>query len=536
VTGVRVLLAVAVRRDRVRLAVWIVALAGIMAGSAASTARLYPTHASLETLARGLQGTPATLALYGPPAQLGTVGGVAMWKPGGIGLVLAGLLGLLTVVRHTRAEEEVGLTELTGAGGVGRLAPLASSLVLSTLVAVGLGLLVTLGLVATASGGGGAIGAGLSFAAMVFVFSGVAAVAAQVAVTGRAANGLGGAVLGASYLIRAVADGSSRLSWLSWLSPIGWVQRLEPYAASPRWWVLALPLLTGLALVAIAAVLRSRRDLGAALLASRPGPAVGGARLAGPFGLAWRLQRGPFVAWAIGFAGLGGLLGWLAAQIGSLVDQGSGTADLLAKLGGRSNLVDSYLGAAFGFGAIAASAYAVLVVLRLRTEEEAGRVEPLLAGSVSRGRLLGAQLVLALGGAVALLAILGLVAGLAHGLDPGAGTSVGAQVPRLVLAALAQAPAAWLLAALAVLLVGAIPLHAVLSWAVLGVAVVLGPLGAVIGLPGWAQDISPYAQIPHLPAPSVPAGDLVPLAVLTALAVVALAAGVASYRRRDIPA
>ncbi len=532
-TGALTLLRGAARRDRVRLAAWVLVLAGVMAGSAKSTAALYPTHASLAEVARGLAKTPATLALYGPPAQLDTVGGIAMWKPGGLALVLTGLLAVFTVVRHTRAEEEAGLAELTGAGAVGRPAPLAAALALAGGTALALGLLVGLGLAAVGAGGWGAVGAGSSFTATGFVFAGVGALSAQLCVTSRAANGLAGAVLGASYVLRAVADGSSTVSWLRWASPIGWVQRLEPYAGQPRWWVLLLPLATAAGLGLVAGVLRARRDLGAGLLASRPGPAAASPRLAGTFGLAWRLERATLAAWALAMAALGGLLGWLATQVGSLVDQGSGTADLLAELGGRQDLVDSYLAASLGIAGVAVSAYAVLAVLRLRGEEEAGRVEPVLAAGVSRGRLVASRLVVALGGSAALLAVLGLAAGLGHGLADG---SVGRQLPRLLLAALAEAPAVWVLAAIAAALVGLLPVRAVLAWGVLGVAVLVGPLGAVLGLPGWLEDVSPYSHVPHLPAASVPAGDLVPLLVLIALAVVLLAAALAAYRRRDIPA
>ena len=532
-TGWRQLLAIAGRRDRVRLAVWLVSLAGVMAGSAASTAALYSTRASLEQIARGLADTPATLALYGPAAQLDTIGGIVMWKPGGLALVLAGLLAILTVVRHTRAEEEAGRAELTGAGAVGRLAPLAAALSLAALTALALGLLVGLGLALTGAGGLGAVGAGLSFTATGLVFAGVGAVAAQVSLTGRAASGLAGGVLAASYAVRAVADGELAVRWLSWLSPIGWVQRLEPYADRPHWWVLALPVLTTAGLVLLAGRLRMGRDLGAALLGSRPGPARAGSALSGPFGLAWRLQRLTVLWWAVGCAALGGLVGWLAASVAQLAGDGSGVRDLLAKLGGRQGLADSYLSTSFGFLGVAASAYAVLAVLRLRAEEEDGRVEPLLAGGVSRARLLGSHLSTAVGGSLAMVLAMGLACGLTRGIDTG---DLGGQVGRDALAGLAQAPVAWLLAGLAAALLGLRPRWVGATWVVFAAAVVLGLLGEVLGLPRWLQDLSPYAHLPHLPASSVPGADLVALAVLVGLGGALALLGAVGYRRRDVPA
>jgi ABC-2 type transport system permease protein len=532
-TATLVLWRLALRRDRVRLAIWLVALAGVLAGSAASTVKLYPTHADLADLAKGLADTPATLAFYGPAAQLDTIGGVVMWKPGGVLLVLAGLMAILTVVRHTRAEEEAGLAELTGAGSVGRLSSLLAALLLATLASVALGVLVVATLAADHAGGEGALGAGLSFTAMGFAYAAIAAVAAQVCLTGRAANGLAGAVLAWSYALRAIADGAPRLHWLTWLSPIGWVQQLQPYAAHPRWWVLLLPFALAVALAAAAARLRATRDLGTAVLGSRPGRPVASGALHGPVGLVWRLQRTALASWVMACAALGALAGWLAASVGSLVGADSSTADLLAKLGGRQGLADSYLATTFAFLGVAASAYAVLTVLRLGSEEDDGRVEPVLAGAVSRARAFGAYLGTAVVGTLVLVLATGLTSGLARGYDAG---DVAAQLGRELLAGLVQAPAAWLLAALAGALVGLRPAWVALTWVVLGAAVVLGQLGELLDLPGWVRDLSPYSHVPLLPAPTVPVADLVPLLVLSALAAGLALVGVAAYRRRDIRA
>ena len=423
--------------------------------------------------------------------------------------------------------------KLTGAGAVGRLAPLAAAVTLAAMTAVALGVLMTGGLAVSSAGGVGAVGAGLSFTATGFVFAAVGAVAAQLAVTGRAANGLAGGVLAASYALRAIADGEPAVGWLSWLSPIGWVQRLQPYADWPRWWVLALPVVAGVGLALLAGWLRARRDLGAALLGSRPGPAGAGSALSGPVALAWRLQRLTVLWWAVGCAAMGGLVGWLAASVAEFAGDDSSVRDLLAKLGGREGLADSYLSTSFGFLGVAASAYAVLAVLRLRAEEEDGRVEPLLAGRVSRGRLLASHLSTALGGSLTMVLAMGLACGLARGVDTG---DVGGQVGRDVLAGLAQAPVAWLLAGLAAALLGLRPRWVGATWVVLAAAVVLGLLGEVLGLPHWLQDLSPYAHLPHLPAASVPGADLVALAVLVAVGLALAGLGAVAYRRRDIPA
>ena len=51
-------------------------------------------------------------------------------------------------------------------------------------------------------------------------------------------------MLGALFLLRMVADGSSGLGWLRWLTPFGWLEELRPFADNR---VLPLLLLAGLA-------------------------------------------------------------------------------------------------------------------------------------------------------------------------------------------------------------------------------------------------------------------------------------------------
>ena len=66
--------------------------------------------------------------------------------------------------------------------------------------------------------------------------------AAQLAAGARGARGISFAVLGAAFVLRAVGDsaGPSGPSWLTWTSPLGWVELTRPFDG-PRWWVLALP-------------------------------------------------------------------------------------------------------------------------------------------------------------------------------------------------------------------------------------------------------------------------------------------------------
>jgi ABC-2 type transport system permease protein len=248
---------------------------------------LYPNKASRIEAANTINSASATVALYGPIYGPTSLGALSITKLTAMYAALLSILMVMLVVRHTRAEEEMGRLELVGAGVVGRAAPLAAALLVVGGASSLLGLLVAAGLRGSGLPMAGSLIFGAGWAATGFFFAAVAAVAAQTTTGGRAANGLGFMVIALAYVARAIGDLADAapgwLSWLSWLSPIGWNQQIRAYAGD-RWSVLILPVATSALLVMAAFALRRRRDLGSGLLQDRPGLAVG--RLRSPAELA----------------------------------------------------------------------------------------------------------------------------------------------------------------------------------------------------------------------------------------------------------
>jgi ABC-2 type transport system permease protein len=81
--------------------------------------------------------------------------------------------------------------------------------------------------------------------------------------------------------------------------------------------------------------------------------------------------------------------------------------------------------------------------------------------------------------------------------------------------------------------VGALPRRTGLAWAALIVFLVLGELGALMGLPAWLTAVSPFDHLPALPGGTL---DVLPLVVLVVVAAVVAGLGLTALRRRDIPA
>jgi ABC-2 type transport system permease protein len=359
------------------------------------------------------------------------------------------------------------------------------------------------------------------------VFAGVAAITAQLTEFARPANGIAFAALGAAFLLRAIGDTSGELSWLSWLSPIGWAERFQPFAGD-RWPVLALPVAALAVLLAAVAALLHRRDAGAGVLATRLGPPTAPSWLGSPLGLAWRLQRGAMTGWTVGAAVAGLSFGVIAQDLAQFASDDPETAKMLQTLGGSGSITDIYLAAILSWIGLLAAGYAVQAVLRLRAEEAEQRAEPVLATTASRTRWAGSHLLVAAAGAAVVLAAGGAAAGLAHGLRSG---DLG-QLPRLLGGALVQLPAVWVLAAVAVALTGLAPRLAALSWGALAACVLVSLLGAVLQLSHWLFDLSPFTHVPRLPGARL---DLAPLALLAAVAAVLAGAGLLGLGRRDIP-
>jgi ABC-2 type transport system permease protein len=523
-TGTGVLARSFARRDRTRIAVWVLAVGGLTAAAASSIKQLYPTQADLDSAARASADSAVARAFKGPPLALDTLGGQVAFQIMVFGAIAVALMSVLMMTRGTRAEEEDGRLELVRALPVGRRAPLAAALIVVALMDVAVGAVVTLGLLAQGLPAVGSIVVGAAFACVGFVFAGLTAVTAQLTENARVASGTAGAALAAAFVVRAIGDVGD--GTLSWLSPIGWAQKTRPFAGE-QLWPLLLAIAVAALLVVVAVRLLDRRDLGAGLVPPRPGPATASPHFADVGALARRLQRGGVVWWGIGIVVLGVAYGSIAGQIDDFVGDNDAVADVIARRGG--SLVDSFLATALLILALVAAGFAVQSALRPRGEETSGRAEVVLAAAVGRRRWLDSHLTIAFA-----TSALALVVG-AAGLGLCAAVAVGdaGLFGRTALAGFAYVPAVWVLVAIAVALFGLLPRWIALAWAPLGVCVVIGLFGTLLDLPTVVLDVSPFEHTPSVPAAAWSAPPLIAL-VLIAAAVTAI--GLAAFRHRDVPA
>jgi ABC-2 type transport system permease protein len=524
--GTGTLIQFILRRDRIKLPVWLLGITLLLLFFAmVLLPGIAETDPQLKDLRRIMDGSVG--ALFGPGYGRTAIT-EERYIAGVYGLffyILTALMSLQLVARHTRAEEQNGRTELLRSNVLGRHAQLTAVLI----VAVGANVSLALMLAGAMAASGHDVRDGLLFGASVgavgLVFAGITALTVQVTEYSRTATGIAGAVLGASWAIRAAGDTIRDYgSPLSWVSPLAWSNQTRPYVDG-RWW----PLLLSVALAAVAAAvgyaLSARRDVGAGLIAARPGAPVAAPWLRSPLAVAFRLQRASLFWWTVALAAFGFVFGGLADQIADPEDMSENRIEMFG--GSVDTLVDGYLGVMTLFMATIAGIMVILGVQAVRSEETKGRAEPVLATATSRWAWFGSYLAVISIGLVGLLLVTGLATGTGAALSVGDGSYV-----RDVTAAhLAHAPGVLVLLAISALLFGVLPRAIGVIWVVLGYGLFIGTFGAIADYPQWAHALSP---IEHTGQPPLDSISWLALTILFVAATVLAVAGLASFRHRDL--
>lgn len=509
------------RRDRWVLPAWLAATWMLAVSRAASVATTYPDAAARQLRYDAVMHDVPMFRLFQGPAYGDSAGALVAQETFAGATLLAALWACLLVVRHTRAEEQAGQTELVRSGAVGRHAPLAAAL--SVVLGAGtlLGLVVTGSLVGVGMPAAGSAAFGLIVLCAVGLGAGLAAVAAQLTTSHRLAAWGAFLLVMAMNFVRGAGDlAGGSAAQAAWAVPTAWLQRTRPYA-DERWW----PFLPAVALVALLVVaafaLSTRRDLEATVFPVRAGRVAAAPSLRNPVALAWRQHRTAAVAWTVVLFAIAlptGLAGPAAME-------SYATSDAMARWAaamGSTEPGDAFFAYIAFTMVFPVTIYALTAMLRVVEEERSGRGDASLSAPVSRIRWIAGHLAVA----TAVPVVLELVIGLGFGLGSG-------QLGTMLRTTMVLVPAIWVMVGVAVAVFGLAPrAAAVAPWVVFAVAL-LAELGQHLGWPTWTfLTFSPFAHV--MPFYGVPSP--VTLAALAAIAAGLTAVGVAALRRRDLVA
>ncbi len=332
-------------------AVWGYIFGIVVASSAISYTRIYKTQSDRDHLAAAFGFNRASAALFGPAPRLQTVAGFTVFKSIMTLMVLGAIWGLLISTKRLRGEEDAGRWELLLTG---QTTPRRATVHALGGLAMGAAMLWVITAVISVLTGryskvnidpGPMLYFSLAQVATAVMFLAVGALASQLAATRRRAVTYAGWFLGASYTVRMVADSGVGLHGLIWVSPLGWVEELQPLT-SPQPFAL-LPVVGFVTAVALATIRLAGRPRRRRQRAPRPphasAPTAVALRPARPFGPSATSERHRL---GVRFGVTGLVLGLIAGAAGATIS-GSSVQTVFARLGAPGTGVEAFLGVSF---------------------------------------------------------------------------------------------------------------------------------------------------------------------------------------------
>jgi ABC-2 type transport system permease protein len=501
-----------------------------VASSALSYVSTFPTEASRQEVAAATSGNAGFAVLLGPTSTIDTPGGYTVYKCFVFLTTVGALWALFAATRLLRGQEDTGRWQLLLAGRT--RAPQATG---GTTVALYLATLVIGALTAVCTAAAGAdsrvgfsVGSSVLYACSIMIapasFVAIGACVSQLGRTRRVANGLGMAAFGIFFVLRMAADSGPGASWLAWLTPFGWTERMTPLT-EPN----ALPLLPALlfvvGLTAVAVVLAGRRDVGAGVIATRDSAPPRSYGLSSPLGLAARLELGTFVAWIAGTAAAGLVFGLIAEITTKNIPDSMN--NMLSNFDVTGTFAREYFGVAFLLFATMAALVPAGQVGAAADEELTKRLVSLLSLPATRRGWLAGRLALATTMVVVVSVVAGVTAwaGAAiEGVEMGFGSMLGA--------GLNMVPTALVCLGIGAVVLALAPRFAALAvYVVVAWSIIIDFLGSLVTSLSTLDRFSLFHYMALAPAADI---DLTAVVVTLVAALVLMVVAVALFARRDL--
>ncbi len=526
------------RRDRFYLPIWIGALVGLAIFFAPLLPDFLGDEQSRAVLTEMMKN-PAMVAMIGIPYgdSFGAMFSLFMLVWSAMG---ACIFNILLVIRHTRKDEEEGRNEIIAALPVGRSANLLAVLLVALAADVAIVLLTAVVIPVFGLEGIDWQGA-LVYSAAIgvggFSFAAITALLAQLFATSKSTTVCAFVLLGIAYLIRAFGDMDSSYEVFALISPLGIIERVQAWVSN-EYWPLFVLMVESLCLIVVAFVFSYIRDTGAGLFPQRNGRPHASVLLTGAWGLAWRLTRGIFIGWVVVMFILGAAYGSVFNDMASFMDSNVVYATIIGgDPSAQADVVNSFISFLLMLMAVVSTIPVCMVVLKLKSEEKHGRFEQVLAQSVSRPKLMGGFIFIALILSVVLLIAtpLGMYVAAASMMESPPALDM------MVKASLYYLPAVVAIAGLASALVGALPKATPVVWVFLVYCFLMAYMGNLMASSAAGETlkdvfdvllkISPFSLLPTWPAHDV---DIALSAGMLIVAAALFAVGFVTYRRRDV--
>ncbi len=222
------------------------------------------------------------------------------------------------------------------------------------------------------------------------------------------------------------------------------------------------------------------------MFAPRRGNSTASRFLLDSFGFAARRHRNAIAGWSVIAALVGAGFGSVGDAYNTVSQDSQALQDVL---GGGSAAANAFVSFLVILIALICMGFVISGVGKAAEEERTDRLEPVLAGAVSRPRWMAGHAAALVIGVV----VVALAGGLGLGISTAITTGDSSQVWRLVGATFAYLPAVALLMGISAALYGLRPHWLWMAWLPFVFVTVVGVLGDALQLPDWVQNISPLS-------------------------------------------
>ncbi|WP_439818636.1 ABC transporter permease [Weissella paramesenteroides] len=517
------------RRDWLKIILWTIGLSVFCSSYITAI-----TDVSKGSALIGLYETmknPAMIALVGPlPVQHAvdyTVGGMYVSKMLMFCVIISMVISAIHVNSRTRKEEESGLAELIRSYRVGRYASTLAVIyetLLINLCLVGLMALFMMSfhnshfsiegvwLFAASIGFAGMLGAALTLFFAQFFQS----------ASSSSASTMG--FIGLLYALRAYSDSSN--IHLSYIKPFGWTYLTFPFTKN-NWSLLIYGAIFIIVLFIVTLILQGHRDLGTGYLPDRSGHTHAGFSLQSVTGLLWHLSKGTILAWFVGTTFLGIVYGSIYGDMHKFVTNNG----LIGQLFVHNNISieASFTSTIIVVLMALVSVLPTLLVNKLFTEETRGHLDQLFVTKVTRTRLFGTNIMLAV--LTSLIGTLLASGGLGLTAIWSIHKTFDLSLKDFIASGFNMFPFSILLIGISSILIGWLPRINKLTYLYLIYAAMLAYFKDLLNLPDWLSNTSALNWFATMPVKDF---NLTPWLTILVIGFGFIIIGYFGYQRRDL--
>ncbi len=516
------------KRDAFRLSIWIISLTLISFALIAA----YSTMMSDDTLKEMIimRATNPAIRMLDSPSPGYSLGGFYTSRGSVLITILIIAMTIQTIIKHTRDNEESGVSELISSTMVGRYAPLLSAVIISVLTNIFVVIITTVALYSHDLDLLYSFYTGISFGLMGLFMTGVMAIAVQISQTTSGASKFGWLTTLFFFTISAIGNLLGKFDPntfkveshnITFLSPFGWYQQMYVFHENNMYLIIPF-IISFIVLLIIGFKLINKRDIGSGLIPAKKGRKDAKKSLLSPLGLFRNLGKKSYTTWFITIVLFGLLFGFVSDEF----EEGLSSIEGLEYIFGSVNSTEYFLALIISIVIIPLLIFYVQSLLRIRKEEVDNTIENILASGVTRRKLLITKIV------ESTLNLYIILLFLVIGIYVGGLTKVDIGISVILQSAFMNSIPILLVGSIVILAFGILPKYVTLiTYGVTIISVGLGPVfGPMFNLGENILKISPFT---HIPTP-LDDFNIMPFIIMSILIVVMTFFGFKGFENRNL--